>query len=459
MTLRGACRDFEVNQGALNLKWPKLITAAAAVSAQWSDRPERKLPVFELDRIVRDVEDRWKTEETLDGLSPRESRWLPHVLFHPESDRDAWLSRNSGLVEAALQRIRQRPATLRALLRNVLRVWPAELPSAPRIWRLLLNELPQATSPRLREWARRTQEYGLLTKDGPQRFAQLLRTDGRTYERIVQDAGLVDELDRCAFLAAANRAIVEGLRSELGRRRFSGLDNALALLAPSGELTFKAHAAAVADALLLPFVNGDPPSEIRAKVSAFLLRHLHDPRSTHAGWVGVTTAAKDLMLQWLVEVTLEQFFDLIGRWASEQHWRYREAFWSVFRKRGYLDKAWVVLGANAAFEARRRWRDGPPAHGRLYGGNADHCVLMLKIGELTVVEWSHNGACRVWGADNRHHPDLYLGEYTQQRLQDGPTMIQRHSGNLNYVWQGKLAEFIGNETGRWVNQSDYRVRP
>jgi hypothetical protein len=440
------------------LQWPKLEQTSAHLAGMWSDRPERKLPTFQLDEFVTSVEGAWRAGKNLESLTGREAKWLPHVVFHPEADRKAWLARDSRLMGAALARIKQRPGSMRALLKNVFRLWPTELEAAPAIWRTLSSQLLIATSPKLREWNRRVQQYDLLREDGPERFARLLRSGQRSRAEVTEDAGLVAELSQSGFLAAVDRAIVQSLRTELERKDFSGLDAALQLIAPSGTLTFKAEAAGVAEALLGPFVRQSPPKDVKENITNFLLRHLHDPRSTQAGWAGVSHQARGVMLQWLVEVTLEQFFDLIGRWANEEHWRYREAFGSAFRKRGHIDKAWVVLGANAADEARRRWRDAPPAHGRLYGGSADHCVLMLEIGDLTVVEWSHNGACRVWRTTNKHRPKLYDSEYTQHRLQAQPDGAQRHGGNLSYGWQQKLADTIREETGRSVTQSDYRVR-
>ncbi len=458
MSLRRACSGFEPDESALLLRWPTLTETASSLAALWSDRPERKLPTFQLDELVVGVESLWRTQRNLDSLSGRESRLLPHVVFHPDANRDAWLARDTKLMDAALARIKERPATLRALLRNVLRLWPSELAAAPAIFRTLSSQLDIATSPRLREWYRRARDYRLLSKDGPERFARLLLSDGRTHAAILEDAGLVGELAQSGFLAAVDRMLVAGLNSELKSKAFNSLEPVLRLIAPSGAMTFKAEAASVAEALLSPFVKQAPPAEVRNKIGGFLLKQLHDPRSTQTGWAGVTHASRGVMLKWLVEASLEQFFDLIGRWAHEEHWRYREAFWSAFHKKGHIDSAWVVLGVNAAAEAARRWREAPPAHGRLVGGSADHCVLMLEIGELTIAEWSHNGACRVWRSNNKHRPELGQREYSQYRLQSNPDVWRPHSGNTNYVWQQKLADTIREQSGRVVSQNDYRVK-
>jgi hypothetical protein len=164
------------------------------------------------------------------------------------------------------------------------------------------------------------------------------------------------------------------------------------------------------------------------------------------------------MLRWLVSASLEDFFALISRRAQENHWRYRKAFWSAYLKRGVIGHAWVILGWNAEGEARRQWRDAMPAHGRLTGADPDHSVLLLQIGTVIVVEFSHMGACRLWRQNDQHCPRFYQQEYPRAALRLNPGYELAHRGSASYAWQRELADTIRSETGIGITQADYQVR-
>ncbi|WP_291980616.1 EH signature domain-containing protein [Luteitalea sp.] len=458
MSLRQACQSAELRPRPVEVQWPKLSGMATTISTQWADRPERKPPTFQLDPIVQRVREAWRANKGLDGLTQREVRWLPHAVFHPEAYRDQWLARDSDLMTSVLTRVRERPRGIRSLLRNVIRLWPSELPVLGRIESVLANDLLSATSPRLKEWSERVRKYSLLSTAGPRRFADLLGAHPDQRERLLKDAGLVGELAQAGFLAEAHRHLVSDLSGKMRQARYGTLESDLQVLAPQGKLVFKSDGPLLAEALLGPFVDIAPPSEVQERVRAFLLTHLQDPRLTQTGWASVSADARRVMMRWLVSSTLEDFFALIARWAEQQeHWRYRKAFWSAYLKKGAISGAWVVLGANAVGDAQRRWRDAAPSYGTLIGAN-NHSVLLLEIGDLTIAEFSHNGTCRVWSRTDRRRPHLYDREYTKSELQVLASHEQRHHGNVQYTWQRQLAEVIREATGISVLLSDYRVR-
>jgi hypothetical protein len=458
VSLRQACQSTGVSKAALDIRWSHLSRTARSIARRWADRPERKPPPFQLDAIVHSVRDAWHSQKSLAALSNRELRWLPHIIFHPEAKRDAWLANDAEFMVAALVRMRERARAVRGLLRNLIRLWPKELAAAAQIQSVLNAELRAATTPRLQEWRRRVEKYGLLSLDGPRKFADLLRAEPGQRTQLIEDAGLVGDLAHSAFLVEVIRHLANRLGEHLRGGRYQVLDSYLDLLAPDGQLTFKADAPYVAEALLEPFVTVTPPASTQDRIRAFLLTHIQDPRLTQSGWTRVKPTARDVMLRWMVSASLEDFFALIARRAQEEQWRYRQAFWSAYLKRESITRAWVVLGENAEREALRRWRDAVPAHGQLSGGDPDHCVLMLQIGSLTIVEWSHNGACRVWLQDNKHNPPFYELQYSRDRLLLNPARLQKHHGNVHYTWQQQLAEFIRDETGISCSQVEYRVR-
>jgi len=84
--------------------------------------------------------------------------------------------------------------------------------------------------------------------------------------------------------------------------------------------------------------------------------------------------------------------------------------------------AWSSSAKNVEREALYRWRNAVPAHGRLSGGDLDHCCDAFQIGSLTIVEWSHNGTCRLWTQNDKNCPQFYKADYSESSLRTHPVM-------------------------------------
>jgi hypothetical protein len=459
MNLRDVCQQVAARSVPVEIRWHELSRSVAAIERQWADVPVRTPSNFELEPIYHRVATVWKKERALEGLSTSELRRLPYVLFFPETEPGAWLGADVELGQAALRHIRKRPSALKVLLHNVLKVWPDHVPEVARLGLALARELARSTSLVLAEWRRRVEFFGLLSLDGPAKVAQMLRERPRQRDEILASAGLTGELGLSRFVARVEAELRSQLEQELSEGDYGSLETVLNLHAPNGELTFRQHAPALAETLLMSFIDRNPPGGIQEQIRTFLLTHLKDPRLTRSGWASVRPAAKDVMLRWMVGATLEDFFRLISRWAEEKHWTYRRAFWAAYLKKGHISQAWVVLGDSARQEALRRWAKAVPDYARfLRGHDPNHCVLLLKIGSLTIAEWSHNGTCRVWADGSEDCPKMYMPGYFRDELRRNPDYEQRHHGNLQFTWQWKLANVIFQETGIRMMQVDYVVR-
>lgn len=458
MSLRDACRRAAEPPAQLDITWRHLPLASRSIATKWADRPVRPLPTFQLKAIVDSVRREWAARGHLRDLARRDAGWLPYAIFHPEADKDAWLAQDAHLLEAALERIRERARTVRSLVRNVIRLWPKDLATSALIQQMLLTELRSSTTPRMVQWHQRVEEFDLLSLHGPRKLAERLTAAPQQRGEILGKAGFTGELAWCRFLAETDRHIADALYEHLRAGRLQMLESGLALLAPDGTLTFQAQAANVANALLLPFTGAAPPPDTQRRIRSFLLTHMKDPRLTRSGWTSVAPAAQQVMLRWMVETSLEDFFRLIERSADNDHWHYREAFWAAYLRRGHISDAWVILGESASSDAQRHWRQDVPASGRLYRGNVAHSALLLQIGNLVVAEWSHNGTCRVWRRNDPRCPKFYQTAYAAEALREVAAHEQRHHGNTHYTWQQKLSSFIRDETGIAVSQPEYRVR-
>jgi hypothetical protein len=67
----------------------------------------------------------------------------------------------------------------------------------------------------------------------------------------------------------------------------------------------------------------------------------------------------------------------------------------------------------------------------------------MKIGDIVIAEWSHNGKFRLWRNSNKDKPDFYEPSYTGIALRDKSDDEVIHLGN----WVPRVEGKIKNETG------------
>ena len=236
------------------------------------------------------------------------------------------------------------------------------------------------------------------------------------------------------------------------------------------QLRFTDRRVDVIQALLSPWKNNASfqNDELRENVKDLLIKHFKDPRmptNRGKGWRFVDEDSLKLFYRWMIGESLEQFFSIIDAMALEHQWKYRKAFWKAYYDKGVLDEAWVAFGPEARYHARRLFGANFSA-GELEGGSqSNQSVLIVKIKDLVLAEWSHNGKCRAWKSSDRYCPSTYNPKYYGSSLkvpsmqivdsyqQDGIS----HQQSEYYNWQEKLADFIYDETGIRMQNRDFRI--
>src|SRR5262249_46073877 len=115
-------------------------------------------------------------------------------------------------------------------------------------------------------------------------------------------------------------------------------------------------------------------------------------------------------------------------------------------------------------------RDLQGSYGRLGDGNANHSVLLIRIGDLTFAEWSHNGKLRAWPNDSKNVPALFRAKYFRSELiasclrfpapagrpDLGPRQddgLTRHAG----IWQGRVAALLQQHEGIRLQARDWQA--
>ena len=424
---------------------PEAISQMEKVLGDLAPRP----PDFEdLQESLAIVSRLWSSHGDLMVIPKRHAKRIPFFLFSGEpclADDTEFVRAYLGLLNASPTR----PGTIVALVRAFLLHYPDRKPAFHKLREGIRRALLSSRSLRVEAWKKRCSTYGLLNHDAPAGVWRKFSDESASLSSHMVEAGLSGDLCAGAFVARVHDAAFAGIREQMSSGMFSvhQIDRVLELAASpfaSGRLRFQPKKSLVAESLLMPLVSQTPPAEVVQRVKGFLLRFIGHPRVYSRAWIGVRGEAKAVLLRWLVGETLESFFGLLDSTAKELHWKDRKGFWTAYLQAGHIADAWIVLGSAADSIARRRLQDLIGSYGRLRGADSKQSALLMRIQNLIIVEWSHNGACRTWQAEVDGAPRLYQREYSARELRDESEIRVVHHGSS---WRATMRRHIQSETG------------
>lgn len=211
----------------------------------------------------------------------------------------------------------------------------------------------------------------------------------------------------------------------------------------------------IVEALLMPCLSQLPDVHIQKTIERFLLNAYSDPRVNPAKWAHVPEALTALMKRWLTKQAMGLLLEVLNRTADDAHWESRHDFWSFYIDNELVEEAWVVFGPNAFEHAKDLVVTSPDFNagtfGRIKRGGGqvqqNHSVLLMRIDNVVIAEWTHNGKVRLW---ERGHfsPAFYRQEYAADELRG---VGSKHKAKDEYVhhsrWQEKVDKFIYEHTG------------
>lgn len=214
-------------------------------------------------------------------------------------------------------------------------------------------------------------------------------------------------------------------------------------------------------ALLLPFESADPPEGAKKAILAFMVDEFGDPRLPGMRWPDMNGDERErserVVKRWLAIESLDVFIRIIEQTADPKFLERRD-FWMPYFKGGSVTDVCLVLGTRAAGLAnsmKRRGRD--LAHlrwSKLSGASSDQSVLLMRMGDLTIAEWSHSGALRFFARENQHKPELHKLDYTATGLRNSSSSFQNSrtgtaADSIYHTngWQALAAHVIHHFTG------------
>lgn len=341
----------------------------------------------------------------------------------------------------------------KSLLLGYLRIRHDDSALSDLIRQALVNgeqQLPQ-------RWKDRIKKYGLLEKPSGKKLASIaLSSVDLNPLQVFEDAGLKKGIllgggfAACAFNELCN-IVANDHSSEKLNKFFAILPENLSNKADERVQLAESSIQFVTLALLKPYLEKDPSDEVRRKIIKKLVNLYRDPRLNPMAWATADQDLVSILLRWLTAESFEMLMEVLNSSNQSAQWKTREKFWKGYIDKGFVKEAWVAFGPDAEIQAsklirsgqlRSRGSFGVLEHSQIQG---HHSVLFMKLGDLTISEWTHDGKVRFYRSRNNSKPELY-------KLRYDPEVLRRDSRADHFkvhrgYWQWDVAEYIRDITG------------
>ena len=205
------------------------------------------------------------------------------------------------------------------------------------------------------------------------------------------------------------------------------------------------------EAMLSPFEAKVPSSEVQKILMATLVSKFGDPRIE--SWPGLTgnngESRRDTCVatikRWLSIEYLDLFIKIIEKTAEDRQFRPRKAFWLRYFEKGVISDLTLVLASEANTIARKmrgQMNNEFMQWGTLKRALPNQSVLLMRLDDLIIAEWSHSGAMQFWKSNNKAAPEFHLGEYFASALRNGSLKVKVGSEFRDSI--------IHHENGQWM---------
>lgn len=200
----------------------------------------------------------------------------------------------------------------------------------------------------------------------------------------------------------------------------------------------------------------DCENKYKDLIRSVLIEQLGDPRIgiNRHNWEGVDTESIKIFKQWLSQRDIEFFFEVVSETekqiSQQTHWRFRKKFWEAYLP--YIEDTWVVMGARAERMAKILFSEEDMSkrdYGKLKGADSRQSVFFLRIQGYDIVEYSHQGASRIWRKDSSPLEFRRRSIHVDKFRKFDTTHIKRfiHQLSERYRWQNEIMGWFRRNVG------------
>ena len=207
------------------------------------------------------------------------------------------------------------------------------------------------------------------------------------------------------------------------------------------------------EALLAPFQAEAPKPNVQRILTERIVEKFKDPRihiwPVPFGRNGEARreACVSTLRRWLSIEYLDLFIKIIERTAVDRQFKPRKQFWLKYFEKDKISDVTLVLASDAdkiAHNMRTEMDNTDYMQwAKLNLASSNQSVLLMRLGDLVIAEWSHNGAIRFWKSTDKDAPQFHLKEYGASQLRDGSLKIKVGNKQRNSI--------IHHENGEWMN--------
>jgi hypothetical protein len=398
------------------------------------------------------------TAREMMGLTVRDMRLAASCLFESEKPLADNLHFLDNYLDA-LRSIRSRGATKRLIHAYCIHFDPNR-EGIRRIASYLRHAISSLAG--RWEWPELQRRFRIFDPTQAPRQLAALTLDSKTPRAELKQVGLSGQLLSGGLSAHIFLSALKNIEDRLAANgQLEEVDRAIAWVqGDDGGEYFTAYRGALVNALLLPWCEREPEQRVRERIQSYLLETFDDPRIDGGAWLGTDDAAREVMIRWLAQATLEQFLRVVDRVAPKHQWDYRRAFWGAYVEKKVVGNAWVAFGSSGAQVATKISNDTGDKLMRRFatlgGAGADQAVLLLSIGDLIVADWSHNGRLRIWRRGNSKTPQFNLNFYSGSELRSDSDFDAVHLPPDG--WQARTEAYIRRHTGIRLTEGEYMPR-
>lgn len=391
------------------------------------------------------------------GLAVHERKQLPNLILQSKYD---------DYQDAFAREVLQNYSSSNRFWVRLFGSWLLEYNLSSPVGQLVIGELKRNLARLTEDFQNIAERYPVLelSPDFAETARSLLDQEMSGEDRSalgLSEAGVVSTRLATAVLVACAQVLRRGDATGRQLRTF------MELVAPNRVINESVRMVAMVG-LVLGAVERPPGEDLIKEISNLIEENFDDPVVHKDTWPAVTddlggTVTRDRCIdtvrKWQAFRSITLFFKIIEQVVESEHkhqFPVRRDFWLNYFDKGEVTDAWVILGSKAKKEIDRiksTIDDDYKAlkFGTLAGGPSDQCALLMRLGDTTVMEFSHSGRARMWGRDDNASavPALHLEKkYTADELRAPCPERQMFRHDPGGMWRGPVSRCIDRLAGR-----------
>ncbi|KGJ90760.1 EH signature domain-containing protein [Thalassotalea sp. ND16A] len=366
-----------------------LVNAAKKITEEFGFSAVEEPIRYSIEEVLDKLLQIKNKELTFEQLSRKEHRLAPWALFQTYNENEKLIDSQEFVKHfLAYTKLHTGQYTAPILIHLYLLYFPVQSAVFENLRTGIKEIIASYDSNKIALLKAWTEGTLILDPGATLNFARNCMTDGveETFNKYKLSKSLATGQFACFGLSQLLTLLSSSLSNKNENEQTEIITSLLEQLISNDELHYPTLRADIADGLLQSYNINKPSHAIKKALKEFFITFYGDIRTEKTRWIGVSEEAKQVMQQWMVENTLNDFFALLSHVSrtdsqADHHWRYRKRFWNAYLQKGVITEAWVALGPVANDQARKFLKSDKNVYASLSGAQRNHSALIMVIGD------------------------------------------------------------------------------